>query len=191
LKLNLETELRRNVFGASGERYRLLRASGFFFCWIIMLKRSSNSICTKSVKWHLKKKKKRGPHFRFINCPYFNWYHHFISWFLNTSWNIDNLYSDLSYNIYFIDRHIPYTVGPSWLWSYGSWHYNYMYLCHQNLSPPKLCTCAIKTYRHQSCEFGPSSIQHYVMKFVSDLRQVGGLLQVLRFPPPIKLTAMI
>jgi hypothetical protein len=27
LKLNLETELRRNVFGASGERYRLLRAS--------------------------------------------------------------------------------------------------------------------------------------------------------------------
>ena len=28
LKLNLETELRRNVFGASGERYRLLRVSG-------------------------------------------------------------------------------------------------------------------------------------------------------------------
>jgi hypothetical protein len=28
LKLNLETELRRNMFGASGERYRLLRASG-------------------------------------------------------------------------------------------------------------------------------------------------------------------
>ena len=30
------------------------------------------------------------------------------------------------------------------------------------------------------------SIQHYVVKFVSDLRQVGGFL---RFPPPIKLTA--
>jgi hypothetical protein len=28
------------------------------------------------------------------------------------------------------------------------------------------------------------SIQHYVMKFVSDLRQVGGFLRVLRFPPP-------
>jgi hypothetical protein len=26
------------------------------------------------------------------------------------------------------------------------------------------------------------SIQHYVMKFVSDLRQVDGFLQVLRFP---------
>ena len=26
------------------------------------------------------------------------------------------------------------------------------------------------------------SIQHYVIKFVSDLRQVGGFLRVLRFP---------
>jgi len=34
-------------------------------------------------------------------------------------------------------------------------------------------------------------IQHYVIKFVSDLRQVGGFLQILRFPPPIKLTTMI
>ena len=33
------------------------------------------------------------------------------------------------------------------------------------------------------------SIQHYVIKFVSDLRQVGGFLQVLRFPRPIKLTS--
>ena len=35
------------------------------------------------------------------------------------------------------------------------------------------------------------SIQHYVIKFVSDLRQVGGFLRVLRFLPPIKLTATI
>jgi len=35
------------------------------------------------------------------------------------------------------------------------------------------------------------SIQHYVIKFVSDLRQTGGFLRVLRFPPPIKLTATI
>ena len=34
-------------------------------------------------------------------------------------------------------------------------------------------------------------VQHYLIKFVSDLRQVGGFLQVLRFSPPIKLTAMI
>ena len=31
------------------------------------------------------------------------------------------------------------------------------------------------------------SIQHYVIKFVSDLQRVGGFLRVPRFPPPIKL----
>ena len=36
-----------------------------------------------------------------------------------------------------------------------------------------------------------NSIQQYVIKFVSDMRQIGGFLQVLRFPPPIKLTATI
>ena len=46
------------------------------------------------------------------------------------------------------------------------------------------------------CEFEPRpdevySIQHYVRKFVSDLRQVGGFLRVLRFPPPIKLNTTI
>jgi len=35
------------------------------------------------------------------------------------------------------------------------------------------------------------SIQHYVIKFLSDFRQVGGFRRVLRFPPPIKLTATI
>jgi len=35
------------------------------------------------------------------------------------------------------------------------------------------------------------SIQHYVIKFVSDLRQVDGFLQVLWFPPPIKPIATI
>ena len=33
------------------------------------------------------------------------------------------------------------------------------------------------------------SIQHYLIKFVSDLRQVGDFPRVVRFPPPIKLTA--
>ena len=35
------------------------------------------------------------------------------------------------------------------------------------------------------------SIQHYVIKFVSDLRHVGGFLRVHLFPPPINLTATI
>jgi hypothetical protein len=33
------------------------------------------------------------------------------------------------------------------------------------------------------------SIQHYMIKFVIDLRQIG--VRVLRFPPPEELTAMI
>jgi hypothetical protein len=44
------------------------------------------------------------------------------------------------------------------------------------------------------CEFETRSglgVQHDVMKFVSNLRQIGGFLWVLRFPPPIKLTATI
>ena len=35
------------------------------------------------------------------------------------------------------------------------------------------------------------SIQHYVMKSINDLQQVGGFLKVLRFPPTIKLTTTI
>ena len=33
------------------------------------------------------------------------------------------------------------------------------------------------------------SIQIYVIKFVSDFRQIDGILWGLRFPPPMKLTA--
>jgi hypothetical protein len=57
-------------------------------------------------------------------------------------------------------------------------------------------TCAVSAYHHYRCEFEPrswrgDSIQHYVIKFVSDLRQVGGFLRVPRFSSPIKLTATI
>ena len=57
-------------------------------------------------------------------------------------------------------------------------------------------TYAISVWQHWSCEFESRSgevysIKHYVIKFVSDLRQVGGFLRALRFPPPIKLTATI
>jgi hypothetical protein len=55
-------------------------------------------------------------------------------------------------------------------------------------------TDAISGYHHWWCEFESRSgrgVQHYVIKFVSDLRQVGGNLRVLRFPPPIKQTSTI
>ena len=53
-------------------------------------------------------------------------------------------------------------------------------------------TYVISVYHHWCCEFDTRSgrgVQHYVIKFVSDLRQVGGFLGVLRFSRPIKLTA--
>jgi hypothetical protein len=34
-------------------------------------------------------------------------------------------------------------------------------------------------------------IQHYVIKYFSDLRQIGGFLRITRDPPPIKLTPTI
>jgi hypothetical protein len=52
---------------------------------------------------------------------------------------------------------------------------------------------AISAYRHWCCwcvSRSVSNVQHYVIKFVSVLRQVGGFLRVLRFPPT-KLTATI
>jgi hypothetical protein len=55
-------------------------------------------------------------------------------------------------------------------------------------------TYAIIAYHHKRCEFKSRSmevytIQHYVIKFVSDLPQVSGFFQVLRFSPPKTLTA--
>jgi len=57
-------------------------------------------------------------------------------------------------------------------------------------------TYAISAYPHKRCEFESRSgdvysIQHFVIKFVSDLQQVDGFHRVFEFPPPIKLTATI
>jgi hypothetical protein len=56
--------------------------------------------------------------------------------------------------------------GLSWGWSYCNWIYNC--LCNQCLSPLKLWV-QIPLRRGYL-------IQHYVIKFVSDLRQVSGFL---------------
>jgi hypothetical protein len=55
-------------------------------------------------------------------------------------------------------------------------------------------TYAISAYHLWRCEFESRSgrcVQHFVIKFVCDLWQVSGFHRVLRFPPPIKLTATI
>jgi len=69
--------------------------------------------------------------------------------------------------------------GPSWPWSYGSWIYNY--LCNQCLSPLMLWVrISIRARCTTLCD-----------KACQWLAKVSGFLRVLRFPPPIKLTAMI
>ena len=48
-------------------------------------------------------------------------------------------------------------------------------------------TYVISAYHHWCCEFESRSgrdVQHYVIKVVSNLRQVDGFLRVLWFPPP-------
>ena len=55
-------------------------------------------------------------------------------------------------------------------------------------------SAAQNAYHLWCCVFDSRSgqgIQHYVIKFVSDLRQIDCFLRVLRFPPPIKLTSTI
>jgi len=55
-------------------------------------------------------------------------------------------------------------------------------------------TYVINAYHHWCYELESRpgrGVQHNVIKFVSDLRQVGGLHRDLRFPPPIKLTVTI
>jgi hypothetical protein len=42
-----------------------------------------------------------------------------------------------------------------------------------------------------SSNLDQGDVYNIMLKFVSDLRQVGGFLRVLRFPPPIKLTVTI
>ena len=57
-----------------------------------------------------------------------------------------------------------------------------------------ITTYVISAYHRWCCKFESRpgrGVQHYAIKFVSELRQVGCFLRVLRFPPTIKLTATI
>ena len=52
-------------------------------------------------------------------------------------------------------------------------------------------TCAISEYHYGSCELEYLSGEVCSVKYVSDLRHVGGFLRELRIPPNKKLTATI
>ena len=68
---------------------------------------------------------------------------------------------------------------------------------HDRIVVEFITTREISANPYSRCKFEPVhrgevySIQHYAEKFVSDLRQVGDFLRVLRFPLPIKLTITI
>ena len=72
--------------------------------------------------------------------------------------------------------------GSSWSGFYGSWINNY--LC-------KSVPITTKVMSSKPVHGEVYWIQHYAINFVSDLRQIGGFLWVLRFPQPIKRTSTI
>jgi len=84
------------------------------------------------------------------------------------------------------DKHyvIKFVRGQSWSWSYGSWIHVQLPMQSVAITSKVVSSNPIQVY-------GDYSLQHYVIKFVSDFRQVGGFLLALRFLPPIKLTITI
>jgi hypothetical protein len=115
-------------------------------------------------------------------------------WCLRPIWKIIQLYTGVSFigglkrnshrkrqtAVFNLHCLFP-TEWPSWSCSHGSRMYT---------------TNAISAYHHWSCEFESRagkvySIQHYVIKFISDLQPVCGFLQGLGFHLTIKLTSTI
>ena len=71
-------------------------------------------------------------------------------------------------------------------------HYTTDVVCRDRMVVGFTTTVPVKSVPITTSVHGEAfSIQHYVIKFVTDLRQVSGFLRVLRFPPPIKMTATI
>ena len=67
---------------------------------------------------------------------------------------------------------LVYHVGLSWSWSYSSWIYSLLYMQSVPITTKVMCLNLV----HGEVYL----IQHYVIKFVSELLQVGGFLS---FPP--------
>jgi hypothetical protein len=102
----------------------------------------------------------------------------------NTVWSSTN--QDYRFCLYFSEFSIGLLIMKLPVQTVFFFHFidNDMYICNHCLSTLKF---RIRIPTHGEAY----SIQHYVIKFVSDLRQVGGFLRVLWFPPPTKLTATI
>jgi hypothetical protein len=75
---------------------------------------------------------------------------------------------------------------------YVSFSFNRARRGHEGMVVGFTTTYAISAYHHWCYERefrSGGGVQHYGIKFVSDFRQIDGILWVLRFPPPMKLTA--
>ena len=97
-------------------------------------------------------------------------------------WNLTNSKNTISFSFAHINGYRILLLGPLWSWLCGSWIY--FYLCNQFLSPQKLW---VRVPFMARC----TRYNINVIKFVIDIRQVGGFLHVHRLLPPINLTATI
>ena len=84
---------------------------------------------------------------------------------------------------------MTYVIFPSFLRQFGAVVVVIVWLLDLQLPVHSVSITTNVSLNHVNVEV--YLIQHYVIKCVSDLRQVGGFLRVLLFPPPIKLTPTI
>jgi hypothetical protein len=68
-----------------------------------------------------------------------------------------------------------------WIWHYINWYSSYQRGRRDRMVVWFTTTYAISASEFESGSGDVYSIQHYVINFVSGLRQVGGFLRVLRF----------
>ena len=92
------------------------------------------------------------------------------------------------FNFFFLDfRSLPF------LWFLFLFPFLQIYLLSFCLLMSDYFCLFVQLNSNELSDFGSSNpdqgwgVQHYVITFVSDLRQVGGFLRVLRFPLQIKL----
>ena len=92
--------------------------------------------------------------------------------------NVDqSMFLSMQVKCTLFDKHLPvwyniaFIVIPiTWPWSYGSWIYNYLY---------NQCLSLLKMWVRTPAHGEVYSIQHYAIKFVSELRQIGNFLMML------------
>jgi hypothetical protein len=111
-----------------------------------------------------------------------------LNWLLGSNPPLPFWYLDLQRYMYiYLCAKLEITYQSTCLYTKSPNGNNYSFIC--TIFFFKLCNGRVVSSNPVHGEV--YSIQHYVIKFVRDLQQVDGFLRVLRFPPPINLTATI